>query len=106
MKFFIMPQSLSLCRVRVVGEGLLEESLKLFCPRPRVALEAPYSCRDALHVGVVLVIMVGNSSGPLRTPPSPLLAALDDLDGALGGDCNTLATPGLVVVTPTTPLGS
>jgi hypothetical protein len=63
--------------VHVVGAGLLEESLEVVSQRLRLVFDAASNSRDVLHVGVSC------DSGPLRTPLSPLLAALDILHVAL-----------------------
>jgi hypothetical protein len=78
-------------RVRVVGAGLLEESLEVVYWRSRLALDAAFNGFNALHVGVVhllVVIIVEDGCGydPLRAPLPPLLAAFDILLGTLDGD--------------------
>jgi hypothetical protein len=76
--------------VRVVWAGLLEESLKVVCWWPRLALDTVPGGRDVLHVGVVrflviIVIVVGRSCNPLWASLSPFLATLGVLLGTLDG---------------------
>jgi hypothetical protein len=77
--------------VCMVGTVLLEESLEVVCRWPHVALDATSDGHDALLVGtvrllaVVIIIMAGGGSSPLRTPLLPLLDVLGILHGALDG---------------------
>jgi hypothetical protein len=71
--------------VRVVGEGLLEELLKVVCRRSCLALANACGSHDAPHAGaacylIVAAFVVGRDYYPLRTLLAPLLAALGILD--------------------------
>jgi hypothetical protein len=80
----IVPK-LVLDGVRVVGEGHLEELLKVVCRRSCLALANAYGSHDAPHAGaacylIVATFVVGCDYYPLRTLLAPLLAALGILD--------------------------
>jgi hypothetical protein len=77
--------------VRMVRAGLLKESLKVVCQWLRLMLDTTTGGRNALHAGVVhlivvVVVVVNCVCDPLRAPILPLLATLGVLLGALNGD--------------------
>jgi hypothetical protein len=82
---------LVLDRVRVIRPSLLEQSLKMVCRRPGLALAATYGGHDVPHTGaahflVIVVIIVDRSHNLLRTLLASLLAALGALLGIMDGD--------------------
>jgi hypothetical protein len=77
--------------VRVVHEGLLEESVKVVCQWPCLALDTTPGSHDVLHVRVVhflivVIVVAGRDCNPLGALLSPLLVALGALLCALIGN--------------------
>jgi hypothetical protein len=68
-------------RVCMVWACLLEESLKVVCWRPCLALTTMRGGCNAPHVGVIcliiaIIVIVDHGLNPLRAPLMPLLATL------------------------------